>query len=140
MAILWVSGGSGLGQLSVPQLPIGSASSAPEVEPVAGRGLTWIEREEIALPIGAWIKRNLAGEHRGSSGRDVLPYQSRLWLVARSYQGEVFSPPRVFRVFTRCCELVKRGSDVGDSVFVGVPSEREARKVAEASGLGFPGY
>ncbi len=29
-----VSGGSGLGQLSVPQLPIGSASSAPEVEPV----------------------------------------------------------------------------------------------------------
>ncbi len=59
-------------------------------------------------------------------------------LVARSYQGEVFSPPRVFRVFTRCRELVKRGSDVGDSVFVGVPSEREARKVAEASGLGFP--
>ena len=127
-----VAGVGETGQLVAPQ------GSGTESGAAGGRGLTWTEREEICFRIGVWIQRNLAGDHRGSSGRDLLPYQSRLWLVARSYQGEVFSPLRVYRSFTRCREVVKRGSDVGDSVFVGVPSEREARKVAEGSGLGFP--
>ena len=34
--------------------------------------------------------------------------------------------------------LVKRGSSAGDSIFVGLPSEREARRVVHAATLRWP--
>jgi len=100
--------------------------------------LTWEERLEICDQIGVWVKRTLLGHHRGSSGRDRIPLASRLWLVAQDYHGNRVEPIRVFRRFSDCRELVKRGSDCGWSVFIGLPSEREARRVCEVAGLEWP--
>ena len=99
---------------------------------------TWAEREEICDGIAAFLVRALRGENRGPSGRERLVLSSRIWIVARSIDGEEFRPLRVFRCFAACKALVKRGQSCGDSVFVGLPSEREARRVAAISGLGWP--
>ena len=103
-----------------------------------GVSLSWSEREAICEEIGLFIARCLAGEHRGSSGRDRNPLQSKYWLVARGFGGEVFHPVRVFRAWGSCKPLVKSKSDCGDSVFIGVPTGREARAVCAAAGLEFP--
>lgn len=101
--------------------------------------LSWAEREEIAEGIGRFFTRCLQGQHRGSSGRDRNPLPSRLWLVARDFEGQVYTPVRVFRSWGSCKNICKRFEDTGDSVFVGVPSEREARTVVRAAGLIWPG-
>jgi len=100
--------------------------------------LSWAERERICRGIGEFIQRALAGVHRGPSGRDLIPLASRVWLVARSYTGEDYQPVRVFHRFADCKALVKRGQDCGASVFIGLPSEKEGKWVAAASGLGWP--
>ena len=107
------------------------------VEPARGP-LTWGERERIAEGVGKWIIRCLSGGPRGSSGRDLLPYASRVWLVIRDFEGSVRNPVVVCSTFTACRTLVKRGSDVGDSVFVGLPSQREAKVAISAAGLQWP--
>lgn len=100
---------------------------------------SWAEREQICDGIAAFLVRALRGENRGTSGRERLVLASRIWLVEdRSIDGEEFRPLRVFRTFGACKALVKRGHICGDSVFVGLPSEREARRVAAISGLGWP--
>ena len=99
---------------------------------------TWAEREEICDGIAAFLVRALRGENRGPSGRERLVLSSRIWIVARSIDGEEYRPLKVFRAFGACKALVKRGQSCGDSVFVGLPSEREARRVAAISGLGWP--
>lgn len=100
--------------------------------------LSWAQRERIAQGIGAFFQRSLAGDHRGTSGREHLRLASRLWVVVRSIHGEVFSPVRIFRSWARAKEVVKIGSSAGDSIFVGLPSEREARICVEAAGLLYP--
>ena len=102
--------------------------------------LTWQRREEIADQVGAFLARCVAGTNRGSSGRDLLPLQSRLWIVVRDFAGQIYSPPRIFRSWSSTKLLVKpRGGDPGDSVFVGLPSERECRRALQAAGLPWPG-
>ena len=101
--------------------------------------ISWPQREEIAEGIGLWIRRSLDGEHRGTSGRDRNPLQSRLWIVARSIEGEDYNPPLVFRNWTGAKALVKRGQETGCSIFVGVPSEREATRVVRFAGLDWSG-
>ena len=105
----------------------------------AGLPLSWARREEIADGIGLWARRALDGQNRGSSGRDLNPLQSRLWIVFRSIEGEDFNPPLVYRSWTGAKALVKRGPETGGSVFVGVPSEREAIRVVRFSGLEWSG-
>ena len=46
---------------------------------------------------------------------------------------------RVFSRWGGAKDLVKRGSEVGDSVFVGLPSQREIEAVIAASGLRWDG-
>ena len=87
------------------------------VAATAGVGpITWAEREEIAEGIGHWIRRCLEGGHRGTSGRDRNPLQSRLWLVIRSIEGEDFNPPLAYRNWTSAKALVKRGAETGGSI------------------------
>ena len=75
-----------------------TTTSGGPVAATAGVGpISWAEREEIAEGIGLWIRRCLEGGHRGPSGRDRNPLQSRLWLVIRSIEGEDFNPPLAFR-------------------------------------------
>lgn len=91
--------------------------------------LSWPERDEIAEQIGKFILRCLQGQHRGPSGRDLNPLPSRLWLVARDFEGQIYSPIRVFKSRGSCRNLCKRFEDPGDSVSVRVPFEREKQGV-----------
>ena len=118
--------------------PAPTTPSLSATSPGARLPQTWAEREEICDGIAAFLVRALRGENRGPSGRERLVLSSRIWIVARSIDGEEFRPLRVFRSFAGCKALVKRGQDCGESVFVGLPSEREARRVAAISGLGWP--
>ena len=126
--------------LQAPVVPLVASSSAGvQGEQVLGApALTWADRERICRGIAEFLNRALQGVHRGNSGREQLPYGSRVWLVARSYTGDDFRPLRVYTRFADCKALVKRGQDCGASVFVGLPSQREARFVAIQSGLGWP--
>ncbi len=100
--------------------------------------LNWTQRDRIAEGVGKFLGRALRGDHRGSSGRDANPLASRLWIVCRSITGVEYNPVRVFRTWTLAKELVKRGSSAGDSVFVGLPSQREAKTAVQSAGLDWP--
>ena len=68
-------------------------------------------REELAKEIGRFLRRGLAGERLGTSGRDKLRLQNRCYLI---------------------------GSDCGFSLFVGFPSHWEARVAAVEAGVVVP--
>ena len=104
----------------------------------AARDLSWAQREEIAAGIGRFFTRCLTGSHRGSSGRDKIPLACRLWVVVRDYHGQVHSPVRVFKTWTSCKGWVKQHEDVGDSIFCGFPSAREAKVAIAAAELQWP--
>lgn len=87
--------------------------------------MSWEEREAICDEIGAFVLRGLRGEYHGSSGRDQISLPSRLWLVFRDHFGD---------------RLTKVGHQLGDSLFVGLPSEREARLVCSRAGVPWPIY
>ena len=101
-------------------------------------GLTWLQREHICDGIADYIKRCLRGDYRGTSGRDRIDLPSRIWLIFKDYNGVIYSPVKVCRSFTECRALVKRGEDCGSSIFVGLPSEREACRVAGQAGVAWP--
>ncbi len=117
----------------------GSGQVAPSVAapPVAPDPQSWPERESICTGIGQWVLRCLADRPRGASGRDRLVLSSRVWLVIRDYEGRVLEPARLYHRFSDCRSVVKRGSDLGLSIFVGLPSIREARVVAAVAGTPF---
>eukprot|EP00435_Cladocopium_sp_Y103_P076128 s59_g78.t1 len=108
----------------------GASTSTPSI--------SWREREEICDQIGLWVRRCIEGDHRESSGRDRIPLGSKLWLVFRDIQGIIYDPPLCFRTFAGAKALCKRGADAGDSVFVGLPSEREAVRVVREIQADYP--
>ena len=118
----------------VSSAPLARVSEAAIAPPV----LSWEDRETICDQIGAWVRRSLQGHHRGASGRDQIPLSSRIWIVAQDFHGNQFPVVQVFRTFASCRDLVKVGSSCGSSVFVGLPSEREARRVCQVAGLQWP--
>ena len=97
------------------------------------------ERDAACREIGLWLVRALAGDHRGSSGRDRLPQGSRLWLVLRDHEGNTLRPPRVYTALPAKA-ITKRGSDLGASVLVGLPSRADLQAVLAAAQLGEPSY
>ena len=123
---------------SVPVAQV-AAPRSPAVSDSSPAVLSWPAREAIAEEIGRFLHRCISGQHRGASGRDKNPLGSRLWLCVRDYHGQIYTPVRVFRTWSSCKLLCKpNGQDPGDSVFVGVPSEREGRKAVETAGLVWP--
>ncbi len=101
--------------------------------------LSWAQREEIARGIGLWLRRALEGDHRQNSGRDRLPLASRYYLVVKDYAGITYeNPVLVFSRFTPVRDLCQRGTDWADSIFIGVPSQREGQTAAAAAGLIWP--
>ncbi len=147
---------SELSQSAIGTLASGRAPSSPAYSAVHSRAssdwsrvspegsgaplpLSWARREEIADNIGLWIRRCLAGQPRGTSTRDQNPLQSRLWIVVKSIDDEIFNPPLVFRSWTGAKVHVKRGSETGDAIFVGVPSEKEALRAVRTAGLDWSG-
>ena len=92
----------------------------------------------ICKRVGEFLRRALDGGHRGVSGRDSLELASRHWVVIRDFQGRVHSPPLVFRASLTAKALVKRGQDVGDSVFIGLPSKGDIKVALQAGGFELP--
>lgn len=95
-------------------------------------------RAELAKQIGAFIKRALRDDHRGSSGRDRLRLSSRYYLVFASFDGERFNPPRLCDTFGEVRALCKRASNCGVSIFVGLPTLWESRAVVLEAGCQLP--
>ena len=123
---------------SVPAIPA-AAPRSPSQSESSPAVLSWPAREAIAEEIGRFLFRCVSGQHRGTSGRDKNPLGSRLWICVRDYHGQIYTPVRVFRTWSSCKLLCKPGGqDPGDSVFVGVPSEREGKKAVETAGLVWP--
>ncbi len=113
---------------SVPaELPLSSASSY--LEP---------ERIECALQIGAWLRRSLAGLHRGSSGRDKIKLQNKIYVVVRDKNNRVHNPPLIFYSWVEAKNLVWIGRSPGESIFVGLPSSKEAKIAISAADLELP--
>ena len=116
------------------------SSVTPSVAPTPSTAtLSWLEREEIRDQIGRFLARSISGGHRGASGRDKIPLPSRIWVIVRDYAGQIYTPVKVVRSWTSCKLLCKpTNHECGDSVFVGLPSEREARRVVQAAQLTWP--
>lgn len=93
-------------------------------------------RRALAREIGRFLRR--AGDHRGSSGWDRLKLANRCYLVVADFTGRVLPTPLFADNFQEVRELCKRGSDCGDSVFVGFPSKWEARVACEEGGFTLP--
>ena len=116
-----------------------TASPTPSSETGSARcPLTWNKQEDIADQIGGFIARAVAGHNRGNSGRERNPLASRLWIVVRDYEGQIYSPVKVVRSWSSAKVLVKRGSTCGDAIFIGLPSEREGRRAIAIAGLLWP--
>ena len=108
----------------------------------AGRGTVATEDTEgrvaLAKEIGDFVVRSLDGQHRGSSGRSRLNLASRLYVIFADFEGVRFAPPRVVRTFAEASALCKRGASCGAAIFVGFPSQWEARIAVERTGLVWP--
>ena len=95
-------------------------------------------RGALARQIGQFLRRALAGEFRGTSGRDRLNLQNRCYVVAADYLGTPINPPRFETQFAVVRDLCRRGQDPGRSVFVGFATKWEARIAVEEAGLIVP--
>lgn len=88
------------------------------------------ERRAIAEAAGLFVRRALNGDYRGTSGREQLRLQSRVYLLFRDHSGNLYDPVRIFDSYAAINPLVKPRGDLGDSVFIGFPSRWEGRVCA----------
>lgn len=113
-----------------------AASTQAPVAPTLAPAGADPERLAVAREVGSFLKRALAGLHRGTSGRDRIKLASRVYVLVRDIHGEVYNPPRLYRTFAHLKPLVKEGNNtIGDSIFIGLPSIWEARIAVEEAGL-----
>ena len=107
---------------TVVSAPVGGASGAV----VTGTGpidpTSDSARRELAEEIGRFLRRCVQGFFRGSSGRDRLALQSRLYVVIADYQGNNFDPPLYFSAFAPVRSHCKEGSCCGRAIFIGFDS------------------
>lgn len=120
--------------------PSRAASSATAEAPLARVDKTDHEaRVKLAKQLGTWLRKGVDRENRGASGRELLDLQSRIYIVLCDFNGELLSHPKVFKNFASVTNVCKRGNSFGDSNFIGVPSEWEARIVVSEAGYTWPG-
>lgn len=96
------------------------------------------QREAIAAEVGQWIRRALNGQRRGLSGREKISQGSRYYLVFKDFDCGVHNPPILFTSWSNCKTRVTRSGQSGDSVYVGLPTQEEARIVCRAAGCSTP--
>lgn len=118
-----------LGSFSEVSVAVGGRASGPVSESdIEGR-------LELARACGGFLSRALAGDFRGSSGRDRLRLASEVYVIAADFFGNTFNPPKICHSFGQVKGLCKRGSSCGRAVFIGLPSTWEAKEAVQAAGL-----
>lgn len=123
---------------SVVTAPAGGAAGGERVSQGPIDPTSQTARAALAEEIGQFLRRCVGGVFRGSSGRDRLSLQSRLYIVVADFQGETFDPPLYFTAFAPVRSRCKQGSLCGRSIFVGFPSQWEARVALQAGGFSLP--
>ena len=95
-------------------------------------------RRLLAQEIGRFLVRCVRGQPRGTSGRDRLKLQNRLYIILGDFEGNVFDEPIVAFEFAPVKSICKRGSDCGKAIFVGLATKWEARIVLQTAGYSLP--
>ena len=133
------------GSPTIPVFPPFPSAAGPVVEeggqfPEFPSGPTSLEdrRRRIAEEAGQFLQRSLSGDFRGGSGRDKIREGSTIYVLVKDYGGRTYNPVRVFESFTQLKPHVKRGSDCGNSIFIGWPTKLEAQICVRSAGLGWP--
>ena len=136
----------------LPEFPFPGSTTSTEAEgglrqqlPVAadggGRdssGLTERERHQIAVGVGRFFARCLAGHRRGTSGRDQVRLPSTVYVCCKDFSNRVYNPVVVRTSFSALRPLVKPHGDCGDSVFAGFATEWEAKVAVRSAELQWP--
>lgn len=105
-------------QIGPVQASTGASSSAATAA-LAGLSLA-PHRISACESIGAWIRRCLAGEVRGKSGRERIELPSRYYLLIRDKDNTLWDPPKVFKTWTEAKPVVYlRGVPPSCSIYVG---------------------
>lgn len=134
---------------ALPPFPFGSPGerlsgtefSSPASNTTAGSvQYSEVQRREAAVRVGQFLRRALAGEVRGDSGRSSLRLPSRCYILCQDITGQRFNPVRIFSSWSSIKPHVKVGSDCGDSIFVGLPSLWEAEVAIREAGLQVPSH
>ncbi|CAK9010282.1 Ankyrin-3 [Durusdinium trenchii] len=92
-------------------------------------------RRSIAQDIGDYFRRCLSGTNRGPSGRQQISLPSKVYILVRDLSGRLYDPVQVHHSFGSIRALVRDGDYLGDSIFVGFPTQWEARVAVERAGL-----
>ena len=95
-------------------------------------------RESLADQLGDWVDRALQGGHRGQSGRDRLRLRSRIYVVFSDGNGQPLTEVRVFHRLRDLRSIFPRTNDPGDLIFLGFPSEWEARRATGRTSVRWP--
>ena len=102
-------------------LDLKSAHSAAPVSAPSAASFP-ADRAEISVEICQWVGKALKGQLRGLSGREKITLQSRLYLVFRDIRGRDHNPPLFFETWKETKEACSLRGQLGDSLFVGLPS------------------
>ena len=112
-------------------------SSQASSAPVAGYHVG-PEREAAARDIGRWLAKSVDGVARGLSGRERIPQQTRYYLAVRDFHRNLYDPPLFLSNWPDCKERVQCRGQVGDSIFIGLPTKRKCYLAVLAAGLVLP--
>ena len=118
----------------------GSAAESSQSRAPSGKQASKLisdqERRAIAERVGAFFRRCLAGQHRGSSGREDNPLGSKVYVLVRDCNGRVFSPPLLVPNFSKLRTFVKpQGVISEEAVFCGFPTQWEAALACSSAGF-----
>ncbi|CAE7297843.1 unnamed protein product, partial [Symbiodinium sp. KB8] len=127
--VLEVAEDSFASQGAVQGYSTGSSNKAPPQDQASD----WNFRATVAKEIGQFFKDSLEGKLR-ASGRNRIGLKSQLYIVVRDVRGNTYTDPvKVFRTWKAAKDLVEIDGKPGNSIFIGLPSQREGLiAVAEA--------
>lgn len=95
-------------------------------------------RARLARDCGAFLRRALQGDFRGSSGRDRLKLGSNYYLICADFEGGECNPPLLCDRFAEVRAKCKRSSSCGRSVFLGFATKWELELALEEGGFSRP--
>ena len=95
-------------------------------------------RAELADRLGLWLKEELKGIRQGPSGRSSCPLKSRIYVLVRSHSLQTRNPVVVSATVRGLYPHLAPGGRAADAIFIGLPTEWEARRAVKAAGLAWP--